>query len=157
MAEDRKRNQGELKPLHELDDFEVHENDPDVRNWDVIGGDGTRIGKVDELIVDPDAMKVRYLNVDVSDNLEIKGEDKQLLIPIGMAALDEDKNNVFVDALNRDMISTYPRYTGGPINKKYEIEIQNKLHPGRTANKGSFYEHPSYDQSKFYGRRREKR
>ena len=74
-------------PLDELDDYQVSEGDPDVRGWDVIASDGRKIGEVDELLVDTQAMKVRYLDVDLSDEViaNAGGEDRHVLIPIGYA------------------------------------------------------------------------
>lgn len=43
--------------------YKVAEGDPDVRGWDVMDRDGQRIGEVDDLLVDPEALKVRYLEV----------------------------------------------------------------------------------------------
>ena len=55
-----------LRRLGELDNFEVASDDPDVRGWDVKTRDGREVGEVEELIVDPSARKVRYLEVDLN-------------------------------------------------------------------------------------------
>ncbi len=46
-----------LSRLSEERDFDVAEGEPDVRGWDVVLGDNTKIGDVDDLIVDRGAMK----------------------------------------------------------------------------------------------------
>jgi orotate phosphoribosyltransferase-like protein len=59
-----------LKRLKEIEDeFEVADKHLDVRGWEVLGTNGEKIGKVDELIVDIEAMKVRYLDVDVANTV----------------------------------------------------------------------------------------
>ncbi|MBW3631043.1 MAG: PRC-barrel domain-containing protein [Gemmatimonadetes bacterium] len=87
-------------PLDELRDYEVARGEPDVRGWDVIAGDGTRIGEVDELLVDTAAKKVRFLDVTVDEELVHDPDVTQrVIIPIGSARLQEDEDQVFVDGL----------------------------------------------------------
>lgn len=54
---------GSAVPLRRLHNVRISEGDPDVRGWDVIGADGHRMGEVDDLLVDSEAMRVRYLDV----------------------------------------------------------------------------------------------
>jgi hypothetical protein len=49
----------------EHDDFAVADGEPDVRGWDVVTTDQRTIGKVDDLLADPAALKVKYLTVDL--------------------------------------------------------------------------------------------
>ena len=81
-------------PLGQLDDFRVAEGDPDGRGWEVLASDGRKIGEVDELLVDTAAMKVRYLDVDldVDDVVLSGGHDRHVLIPIGYARLERDRD-----------------------------------------------------------------
>lgn len=48
--------------MSELGDYRVSDEDPDPRGWSVVGRDGATIGRVEDLIVDTAAMKVRYLD-----------------------------------------------------------------------------------------------
>lgn len=69
-----------MQPISELSNYKVEEGDIDPRGWTVISNDGTRIGTVDDLIVDTRAMKVRYLVVDVDRSLaDGRGDDTALL------------------------------------------------------------------------------
>lgn len=61
-------NKKHLYALNELDDYEVDDDDPDVRGWDVLDENGKKMGKVEELIVDPQQMKVRYLVIDAESS-----------------------------------------------------------------------------------------
>lgn len=55
--------------------YKVAEGDPDVRGWDVMDRDGHRIGEVDDLLIDTEAMKVRYLEVRLDRRL-VHGEEQ---------------------------------------------------------------------------------
>jgi uncharacterized protein (TIGR02271 family) len=52
--------------LNELVDYRVSAEDPDPRGWTVVDQSAQPLGRVDDLIVDTDAMKVRYLEVDLA-------------------------------------------------------------------------------------------
>lgn len=56
--------------LRNLRGYKVAEGDPDVRGWEVVGGDGLRIGTVNDLLVDTVEGKARYLDIEL-DTAEI--------------------------------------------------------------------------------------
>lgn len=148
-----------VRPIDELDDFKVAEGDPDVRGWEVYGADGDRIGAVDNLLVDTTAMKVRYLDVDLDDDLVGADRDRHVLIPIGYAQLDEDDDRVIVDRLRTAELGSLPAFTHEPVTRDYEAEVRRSFdadfagEPGGASGK-RFYEHDLYDPDRFYGPRR---
>ncbi|HEX2210881.1 MAG TPA: DUF2382 domain-containing protein [Longimicrobium sp.] len=107
-------------PLNQLPGYEVADDDPDVRGWDVISADGRGIGRVDQLLVDTGAMKVRHLDVDLDDTL---AGDRHALIPIGYARLDPVRRRVFVDALNATQVAALPAYGHGPVTRDMDDEF----------------------------------
>src|SRR5688572_2094213 len=54
-----------LVRLEELKGFQVAQADQDIRGWAVKTPDGRKIGKVEDLIVDPAERRVRYMEVKV--------------------------------------------------------------------------------------------
>lgn len=97
-------------PLDELSGYAVARGEPDVRGWDVIAGDGRRIGEVDELLVDAEAKKVRFLDVCVDEALVPDRETTQrILIPIDSARVLAAEDQVFVDGIS----STDVVFSGG--------------------------------------------
>ncbi|HET8654414.1 MAG TPA: DUF2382 domain-containing protein [Longimicrobiaceae bacterium] len=152
-----------IVPLEEMDDFEVADGDPDVRGWNVIASDGRTIGEVDQLLVDTAALRVRYLDVDLSDDLDEGEPDRHILIPIGYARLDEDDDQVYVDQLSTDQIRTLPAYSHEPITRDYETDLRQRFDTGfpatsegqtAAATGEDFYAHDLYDEDRFYGSRR---
>lgn len=167
-------------PLDQLDDFKVADGDPDVRGWEVVASDGRKIGEVDQLLVDTAAMKVRYLDVDVDNDLVAGSSDtsdRHVLIPIGYARLDEGSDRVIVDQLASSDIVGLPEYTHGPITRDFESSVRSRFDSGYTtgatgaaagaaglASTGAadttrdtdndFYSHDLYDDNRFYGARR---
>lgn len=143
-----------LRRLRDLTEFEVADGNPDVRGWPVRGADGRQFGQVFELIVDADALKVRYLDVELSDTLQINERDRHILLPIGVAALDEDADNVFVPSLTAQTVLEYPPYVEIQITREYEQAMLRALNmPLAETTEPDFYNQPGYDGSRFYQRR----
>lgn len=141
-------------PIDELSDFKVADGDPDVRGWDIIASDGRRIGKVDNLLIDTTAMKVRYLDVDVDSDLVTEDVDRHVLIPIGYARLNRDDDQIMVDAIASTDVSSMPAYQSGQVTRDYETNLRQSLdtdYQSGTADT-DFYSHDSYDDNRFYGR-----
>ncbi|GAC1379509.1 MAG: hypothetical protein NVS3B25_10460 [Hymenobacter sp.] len=141
-----------LRRLRDLTDFEVADGNPDVRGWVVRGGDGQTLGAVHELIVEPAAMKVRYLDVELDARFHINDSESHILLPIGAASLDADGDNVFVPALNADSVLAYPPYVEIQITREYEEAMLRALGKEPAAHP-RFYEQESFDAESFYSRR----
>ena len=142
-----------LRRLRDLTDFEVADDNPDVRGWTVRGADGKPLGTVYELIVDPNALKVRYLDVELDAGFNINEHERHILLPIGVAALDAEADNVFVPALNSESIMRYPPYVELQITRDYEEAMLRALGQA-PANEAGFYERDTYDAGAFYNARR---
>jgi hypothetical protein len=78
-----------LVPLGRLRDYRVATGDPDVRGWLVLGTDGHRIGEVDDILVDTEAMRVRYLDVTLDS-----GPEGATVQPVAEAAPAGDPSSV---------------------------------------------------------------
>lgn len=144
-----------LRRLRDLTEFEVADNSADVRGWAVRGGDGKKFGEVTELIVEEEALKVRYLDVELDASLQINERERHILIPVGVAALDEDADNVFVPSLTLDSVLNYPSYAEFQITREYEEAMLRALKlPLPEHGASSFYEQPSFNEDSFYQNRR---
>lgn len=155
--EDRAR----LVPLSEATGFQIGEGDPDVRGWMVHGADGRRVGEVDDLIVDLDAGRVRYLRVLLTD--AEKGEPL-VLIPVGLATLEPERDAVSVPTVTVASIASLERHGGGVVEREYEIAVRRGIiaaAPDAAADlradasdDDDFYAHAVYDENRFYEPRR---
>ncbi|HEX6037139.1 PRC-barrel domain-containing protein [Longimicrobium sp.] len=120
-------------PLGQLDDFKVAEGDPDVRGWEVLAADGRKIGEVDELLIDTSAMKVRYLDVDVDGGVMGDGMDRHVLIPIGYARLEQERDRVLVDGLSSSDLGALPSYNQGPLTRDFESSVRDSFRTRSTS------------------------
>ena len=158
--------EGRIVPLDELDDFKVAEGDPDVRGWDVVASDGTKVGEVEELLVDTSAMKVRYLAVDREGDFVDTDGERTVLVPIGAARLDMEDDQVIIDSLASTDFRTMPAYQReAGVTREYETSLRSHYSRGATSaatagaaatDDSNFYSGEHYDDNRFYGARRDR-
>ena len=114
--------------LQELDrsDFEIVREDPDIRGWDVRGTNGRKVGAVEDLIVDAQEKKVRYMVVDLDDN-ELKLRHRKVLIPIGLAELDQKDDDVLIPNIPAQQLGELPDYDRDSLTADVERRIFSTL------------------------------
>ncbi|HYR06648.1 MAG TPA: DUF2382 domain-containing protein [Longimicrobium sp.] len=125
-------------PLNQLSGYKVADGEPDIRGWDVVTGDGRRLGKVDDLLVDTQANKVRYVDVDMD------GDNRHVTVPIGYARLEEDRHQVLVDRLGDEQLRAMPSYTHGGITRDYEEQVGRACNLNTAAATPDFYENDAF-------------
>ena len=86
--------EGHFRPISELDNYTIEKGDQDPRGWSVVTSAGTRIGEVDDLIVDTRAMKVRYLVVDLVDSAMHGDTDRSVLLDTEHVQLSDSSREV---------------------------------------------------------------
>ncbi|MEJ7761072.1 MAG: PRC-barrel domain-containing protein [Gemmatimonadaceae bacterium] len=148
-----------MMPLGELNDFEVADDFPDPRGWDVFASDGRQVGKVNELIVDSAAMQTRYLDIRLGGEIA-DGDERRVLVPVGAAQLDDAKDNVMLGSLTADQLTRLPAYNGEEITRDYENSIAQQVGTGATTGASAtppkdFYSAPQFDEGRFYAPRRD--
>ncbi len=157
----RQEDRSRLVPLSEAPDFQVSPGDPDVRGWQVHGAGGGRVGVVDDIIVDIDAGRVRYLRVRLDDAGE---SDELVLIPVGLATLEPERDAVSVPTVTVASMEALERHGGGLVEREYEIAVRRGIIAAApeaaadlradASDEDEFYAHAVYDENRFYEPRR---
>ncbi len=149
-----------LMHLSDMDDFEIADGEPDIRGWDIKSMDGRTIGEVDDLLVDTELMKVRYVEMKLHDDLVHDDAHKHAVLPIGTARLDDNEDEVIVN-FHADDLRGFPPYTRGELTREHETSLLDRLtNPSDRTSKskhndsGDFYGQPHFDDNHaFEGRR----
>lgn len=81
-----------LVRLKDLGSWDVAEGEPDIRGWEVRTVGGRDLGKVTELLVDPDAGEVVMIDVDLS------GSDRHALVPLRIVEIDRARRVLRMDS-----------------------------------------------------------
>jgi len=152
-------NTNDYSRLEELSesDFEIADGQPDIQGWDVRDSEGNKIGEVDEMLFNPQSYKVRYIILHMENN-DIDLEDGRILVPIGVAELHENDDNVIIPEITKAQILALPLYERGRvIDSDTEAQIRNVFaKPDANVMLGTdFYDHDHFSETKFYGKRRQ--
>lgn len=139
MAKENKH----LHYLEELSDYKVASDDPDVRGWELRGSDDRKIGKVTNLLVNKARKRVVYLEIEVDkaiidadhtpygepaasgthEFINKEGEN-HLIVPIGLARLNEDEKYVYTDTIDFKTFAETKRIEKGLVlNRDYETIV----------------------------------
>jgi hypothetical protein len=129
--------------LDELSGYTVAENYSDVRGWDVKDANDRTVGKVDHLLVNKTAKRVVYLDVEVDESvIEVghntyqnlvsdgvhqflnKDGENHLIIPIGMAVIDEKNKLINTNQIDSSTFAKAKRFRKGDIiDFEYELNV----------------------------------
>lgn len=155
MKENRIDIETHLSRLSDMTDYEVADRDPDVRGWKVYSAEGIKFGKVEELIVDPEQMKVRYLDIEVDEGVEGVTDERHMLIPVGVASIDGKDDKVFIRTVQTVSLLKSPPYKGGAITREYEDELrQTYFQDKENREDKGYYDSDYYNEDNFYEARR---
>lgn len=117
----------QLVRLGELSDYKVADGDPDPRGWDVVTRDGQRVGRVDDLIVDRQAERAQYLDVELEQDT-----DRHVLIPtesVHLGREERDRQQVAIGATLEYLTGVTP-YRGLPLSAEQQTEYRSCPTPG---------------------------
>ncbi|HEV3049688.1 MAG TPA: PRC-barrel domain-containing protein [Longimicrobium sp.] len=116
--------QSQVVPLRDAREFRLPKDAPNPKGWEVFGADNERVGVVEGMLVDPDQMRVRYLDVDVADDLFHLREDRHVVVPMEFVELRERGRDVWVKGMAAHEIALLPAYTGGPLDPLVEQRVE---------------------------------
>ena len=81
-----------LVRLSDLGKWDVAEGEPDIRGWEVRTIGGRELGKVSELLIDPDAGEVVMIDVDLTPS------HQHALVPLRIIEIDRGRRVVRMDS-----------------------------------------------------------
>ena len=115
---------GRLVPLREASGLRIAPDMPDVRGWDVVGADGAVLGRVAELLVDPDEGRVRYLELETGSTAD---GGRRVHVPIGLARLDEARDVVVVPTVTTAVVGELTTLDDRGITRDYELQVRRRI------------------------------
>jgi hypothetical protein len=157
--------------LDELSGYKVAEDYSDVRGWEVKDANGRIIGKVDHLLVNKTAERVVYLDVEIDTSLIEEGHntyqnsvsagvhgflnkdgENHLIIPIGMATIDEKNKLVNTTQIDSSTFAKAKRFKKGDvIDFGHELNVVRHFRGDNTIHSSNmvdgFYEREEFDNS----------
>ena len=127
---------------------------PDIRNWNVLGSKGHKLGVVKDLWVDNQKMKIRYLDI-------LLESDEHFLLPVGLASINrKDKYLIAIDITKADL-PKYPVFDGERITRQLEQDYRKSYKPSHVAlpeeMESDFYNHNHFNEHNLFGIRNTRR
>jgi sporulation protein YlmC with PRC-barrel domain len=153
-----------LRELHGSG-YEIKKGQPDITGWDVRDDSRRKFGKVQDLIFDIRAGKVRYMVVNILDTKELDLEKRTVLVPIGLAVLDASDDDVILSSVTPFHLRALPRYDKSVLGAKAERDVSfvfgrslNSMGSGTNTTSedvdNSFYEHDLFNEDNMEKNRR---
>ena len=141
-------------------DFEIVKGYPDIRSWSVKNAGGKKIGTVDDLVIDVERRKVRYMVVDASKN-DLCIERSKVLIPIGLAELHRNDDDVILPHVQKEQLNNLPEYNFKNMDSSMERKICYSLGRSNVHDEKfemmdpdpEFYKHDYYKDDNLYRHR----
>lgn len=120
-------NDERLVPLQSLPDFDVADGYTDIRGFDAFLADGRRVGRVDELLVDPAAKRVAAITLD--DDGGMRGSP----VPIESVEIDTPSRRVLIQGEGATGLAAA---AGGSDAAALRDDDATLLHPAATRPDG---------------------
>jgi hypothetical protein len=185
MADSKTQNRRRLHYLDDLKDYRIVKDEPDIRGWEVQDANRQVVGTVSDLLVDISREKVRYIDVDIDDDLlpgdhdpfsathedgihEYQDKDGSIhmIIPIGVAHIERDQEVIVADGIDQVSLRNIPTYRyrkNVPVHTDYEQNVMTKFRDKsqhteeerRDITDDKYYDSEYFNEDKFYGRQSE--
>lgn len=151
--------------------YKVAENYSDVRGWEVKDANNRTVGKVDHLLVNKIAERVVYLDVEVDESLIEDGHntyqnrvsdgvhqflnkdgENHLIIPVGMAVIDEKNKQVKTIQIDSSTFAKTKRFKKGDvIDFDYELNVVRHYRGDKAIQNSNaadgFYDHEEFNNT----------
>jgi len=140
--------------------YEIVSDEPDIRNWKVINGNGKLLGVVNELLVDRQLNKIRYIVLHLNGK-PLNLVSRKLLVPIGIAELNEIEDVVILPNITIEHLATLPDYRKGKLTLDAERKTRNIFSAVNTPDDytdnmegDAFYEHEHFKDTNLSKRKK---
>ncbi|TCD12960.1 PRC-barrel domain containing protein [Pedobacter frigidisoli] len=142
-------------------EYKLTAGEANIIGWPVKNEADAAIGTVKELLFDSSNNAVRYLLI-VLDELGVDLANKIVMIPIGLAHLHDERDEVILPNIHIDQFKQLPHYSLEAVNQALEEEVWAVI--GSPAalrmeetivefDQAQFYSHHHFDQERFYQRK----
>jgi sporulation protein YlmC with PRC-barrel domain len=145
-----------LEHLEELknSDYKIDDHFSRIYGRQIVDATGTRVGKLKDFLFDKTQKRIRYLVVGLEINVK---EDKDVLIPIGRAELNQEEQKIVVqEQVSAEKLKTLPTYKNLKSlaiedEKKTLLIFSAKQQEEISYTQGNFYNQEDFNERTFFG------
>lgn len=153
---DHEQNKINLQELSNSD-YQIVGDEPNIIGWEVKNERNDHVGTVSELLFDPSSQAVRYIIVSLKP-IGIPNEETRVAVPIGLATLHEQHDEVIFPDIHTEQFRAWPKYNKESFNQEIEVLIRDIIgspaalrmeHTVAAFDKQTFYNHHNFDRAMF--------
>ena len=140
--------------------YEIVDGEPDIIGWSIRDTNDRKLGVVHDLLFEPEQQKVRYIVANLKDN-DFDLDRRKVLIPIGVAQLHENNDNVILNAVSPWQVRALPTYDKNMADQDeqdiytiFSTTYSTLPTTGSTAMSQNLYEHANYNYDNLFRNRR---
>ena len=145
-----------LEHLEELknSNYKIDDHFSHIYGWQVVDTTGARVGKMKDFLFDKTQKRIRYLVVGLEINVK---EDKDVLIPIGRAELNQQEQKIVVqEQVSFEKLKTLPTYKNVKSlaiedEKETLLIFSSKQKEATSYTQGNFYNQQDFNDTTFFG------
>ncbi len=152
---EKKKSNTRFEELSHKHWYDIAENDPDIKHWNIVDESGKKIGEVKDLLFDPEVKKARYLITNLKDGMLEK--HSRVLVPIGRARLDKTDKRIILPAVSLSQLARLPEYTGPDNLSSEDEQVIREVFSG--SKRGStepgnetFYDDEDFQEDRYLGK-----
>jgi sporulation protein YlmC with PRC-barrel domain len=147
-----------LEHLQELknSDYKIDDLFSRIYGWPVVDAVGARMGILKDFLYDKTDKRIRYLVVSLEKGARLK-EEKDILIPIGRAELNQKEQKVFVqEQVSFENLKSLPTYRSVKSlaiedEKKTLLIFSSKQKEELDYTQENFYNQEDFNERTFFG------
>jgi hypothetical protein len=113
-----------LRRLERLRAHRIAPGEIDIRGWIALAEDDRRVGRVRDVIVDTDALTVRYVELSLDPHLTANSGSRRLVVPIGCARVSAHRPHVHLPGITSRELLHAPRFGARPIGPEEETVLR---------------------------------
>jgi hypothetical protein len=101
--------------LSKLPQYRIAEGEPNVIDWLVVSEQGAPLGRVTDVVIDPEAEQVRYLV------LARETDDVEVAVPVGYAVVLDEKLQL---PFTIDDLAALPQAPAAELDRDHEVDVR---------------------------------
>ena len=140
--------------------YEIVDGEPDIIGWSIRDTSDRKLGVVHDLLFEPEQQKVRYIVANLKDN-DFDLDRRKVLIPIGVAQLHENNDNVILNAVSPWQVRALPTYDKNMTDQDeqdiytiFSTTYSTLPTTGSQVVSQNLYEHANYNYDNLFRNRR---
>lgn len=100
--------------LGNLPTHQISPGEPDIRGWLVVGADGRRVGRVNDVLVELHSLTARHLEITLDPGVAERAGAATIVVPVESLQVAPIRSVIHLHAVTTDDLEDVPGFATGP-------------------------------------------